>query len=139
MVICAWDPGERSRNCRRIYNSIHRQPSIWEECLQTAIADGYKRLLLPALEALGTGKGVRVELDLAAYYSSVRAYDVGSIEVGVHHADTDNVQVIRTPELKDGKWHHCSFTFADADSASQVLVRSNSTRFYVDNICVKAL
>lgn len=97
------------------------------------------QLLLPALEALGTGKGVKVELDLAAYYSSARAYDVGSIEVGVHHADTDNVQVIRTPELKDGKWHHCSFTFADADSASQVLVRSNSTRFYVDNICVKAL
>ncbi|SFT85174.1 uncharacterized protein SAMN02910356_02417 [Selenomonas sp. GACV-9] len=41
---------DHEENCRRIYQGLHRQPSIWDESLQAAIDDGYKRLLLPALE-----------------------------------------------------------------------------------------
>lgn len=37
-------------NIRRIVRTVCRQPSIFREELQTAIEDGYKRLLFPALE-----------------------------------------------------------------------------------------
>lgn len=37
-------------NCRLIYRQIRKRPSIWEDTLQAAIADGYKRLLFPSLE-----------------------------------------------------------------------------------------
>lgn len=60
---------DHEENCRRIYNSIHRQPSIWEECLQTAIADGYKRLLLPALE-----REIRSQLTEAAEAQAIKVF-----------------------------------------------------------------
>lgn len=41
---------DHAENCRRIYDGIYRQPSIWEENLRAAVEDGYKRLLYPALE-----------------------------------------------------------------------------------------
>lgn len=37
-------------NCRLIYRQVHKRPSIWEDALQAAIEDGYKRLLFPSLE-----------------------------------------------------------------------------------------
>ncbi len=60
---------DHEENCRRIYNSIHRQPSIWEESLQAAIADGYKRLLLPALE-----REIRSQLTEAAEAQSIKVF-----------------------------------------------------------------
>lgn len=60
---------DHEENCRRIYNSIHRQPSIWEESLQAAIADGYKRLLLPALE-----REIRSQLTEAAEAQAIKVF-----------------------------------------------------------------
>ena len=60
---------DHEENCRRIYNSIHRQPSIWEESLQAAIADGYKRLLLPALE-----REIRSQLTEAAESQAIKVF-----------------------------------------------------------------
>lgn len=41
---------DAEENCRRIYRQVHKRPSIWEDSLQAAIEDGYKRLLFPSLE-----------------------------------------------------------------------------------------
>lgn len=41
---------DHATNCQRIYQKVFKQNSIWNDTLQKAIEDGYKRLLFPALE-----------------------------------------------------------------------------------------
>lgn len=62
---------DHEENCRRIYNEIHRQPSIFDDCLRAAIEDGYKRLLLPALE-----REVRAQLTEEAEAQAIKVFGV---------------------------------------------------------------
>ena len=62
---------DHEENCRRIYNDIHRQPSIFDDCLRDAIEDGYKRLLLPALE-----REVRAQLTEEAEAQAIKVFGV---------------------------------------------------------------
>ena len=41
---------DHEANIDRLYRHVYRQPSIFAEALRLATADGYKRLLLPAME-----------------------------------------------------------------------------------------
>jgi protein Tex len=41
---------DHEANIERLYRHVYRQPSIFAEALRLAAADGYKRLLLPAME-----------------------------------------------------------------------------------------
>ena len=41
---------DHEANCETIYNGVYKQPSNFAEPLRSAIEDGYKRLLFPALE-----------------------------------------------------------------------------------------
>ena len=62
---------DHEENCRRIYNDIHRQPSIFDDCLRDAIEDGYKRLLLPALE-----REIRAQLTEEAEAQAIKVFGV---------------------------------------------------------------
>ena len=62
---------DHEENCRRIYNDIHRQPSIFDDCLRAAIEDGYKRLLLPSLE-----REVRAQLTEEAEAQAIKVFGV---------------------------------------------------------------
>ena len=62
---------DHEENCRRIYNEIHRQPSIFDDCLRAAIEDGYKRLLLPALE-----REIRAQLTEEAEAQAIKVFGV---------------------------------------------------------------
>ncbi len=62
---------DHEENCRRIYNDIHRQPSIFDDCLRAAIEDGYKRLLLPALE-----REIRAQLTEEAEAQAIKVFGV---------------------------------------------------------------
>ena len=62
---------DHEENCRRIYNEIHRQPSIFDDCLRAAIEDGYKRLLLPALE-----REIRSQLTEDAEAQAIKVFGV---------------------------------------------------------------
>ncbi|MDY6299166.1 MAG: Tex family protein, partial [Selenomonadaceae bacterium] len=56
-------------NIRRIARQVIRRPSIWQGELQTAIEDGYKRLLLPALE-----REVRTRLTETAEEQAIKVF-----------------------------------------------------------------
>ncbi len=60
---------DHEENCRRIYNEIHRQPSIFDDDLRAAIEDGYKRLLLPALE-----REIRAQLTEDAEAQAIKVF-----------------------------------------------------------------
>lgn len=60
---------DHAENCRRIYNEIHRRPSIFDDDLRAAIEDGYKRLLLPALE-----REIRAQLTEDAEAQAIKVF-----------------------------------------------------------------
>ena len=67
---------DHEENCRRIYNDIHRQPSIFDDCLRDAIEDGYKRLLLPALE-----REIRAQLTEEAEAQAIKVFGVNLLQL----------------------------------------------------------
>ena len=56
-------------NCERILRHIRRGSSIWESLLRDAVADGYKRLLFPALE-----REIRARLTEEAEAQAIRVF-----------------------------------------------------------------
>ena len=60
---------DHEENIARIYKRIHQRPSIFEEELHAAIEDGYKRLLVPALE-----RELRAQLTVTAEEKAIAVF-----------------------------------------------------------------
>ena len=60
---------DHEENIAWIYKRIHQRPSIFEEELHAAIEDGYKRLLVPALE-----RELRAQLTAAAEEKAIAVF-----------------------------------------------------------------
>ena len=60
---------DHEENIAWIYKRIHQRPSIFEEELHAAIEDGYKRLLVPALE-----RELRAQLTAAAEEKAITVF-----------------------------------------------------------------
>ena len=60
---------DHDENIAWIYKRIHQRPSIFEEELHAAIEDGYKRLLVPALE-----RELRAQLTAAAEEKAITVF-----------------------------------------------------------------
>ena len=60
---------DHEENIAWIYKRIHQRPSIFEEELRAAIEDGYKRLLVPALE-----RELRAQLTAAAEEKAIAVF-----------------------------------------------------------------
>lgn len=86
------------------------------------------------------GGDMKVELDLAAYFSAVDVYDLGRIVVGISFpSGQEQTFAVSSYDLNDGRWHRCDFEFQAVPAGSAVFVRSSSMRFYVDNITVRRI
>ena len=62
---------DHAANIQRIAGQVIRRPSIWADELHAAIEDGYKRLLLPALE-----REIRSELTETAEAQAIKVFGI---------------------------------------------------------------
>ncbi len=62
---------DHEANIEKIYQSVFRQPSIFQEQLHAAIEDGYKRLLFPAIE-----REIRAQLTESAEGQAIRIFGI---------------------------------------------------------------
>jgi len=62
---------DHAANIQRIAGQVIRRPSIWTDELRAAIEDGYKRLLLPALE-----REIRSELTETAETQAIKVFGI---------------------------------------------------------------
>ena len=125
----------------KLYDVILSDGPEYTSAVKAWQRPGYLRLGEKSYDAqyttapVQTDGNVKVELDLAAFYTKSGAYDIGRITVGVvSPSGVEQTSTLSTTQLKDGRWHKCQFEFSGVSAGSSVFVRSSSTRFYLDNL-----